>query len=221
MAALGVPDFELLHDTPPLADDDIHLWHVRAADASPAQLRALARTQLLRRLADYAPACALDLQFGEHGKPCAPDADGIEFNLSHCAGSIVLAFARAQPLGVDIERGDRRAVSLDIARRFFQAQEAAKLSSLPVTLQQRAFLNLWTHKEAVLKALGVGLSFGLSRLAFSLGKDGEVLGLHEIAAEAGTADAWHLQAFSPADALFGCLAWRGPPRRVRAFTAPA
>ena len=130
---------------------------------------------------------------------------------------IVLAFARGQPLGVDIERLRQRTVSLDVAQRFFCAREADALADLPEAHRQTAFLRLWTHKEAVLKAIGSGLSFGLARLEFALDADGEVRGLRDIAGEAGPAADWRLRPFAPEENLVGCLAWRGAPRRVRAF----
>jgi 4'-phosphopantetheinyl transferase len=77
---------------------------------------------------------------------------------------------------------------------------------------------LWTHKEAVLKAIGAGLNFGLDRVEFALDRDSEVGAMLHIAAEAGSASEWNLHRIDPAPGLVGALAWRGAARSVRTFT---
>jgi len=208
-------DFVARGHAPPLREDEIHLWHTQSADAAGA--RAQAHRLLRELLTAYTGSAAIDIGQGEHGKPFAHAAGGIEFNLSHAGADVVIAFARGQTLGVDIERLPRRAVSHEVAQRFFCASEADALAALPEADRQAAFLRLWTHKEAVLKAIGGGLSFGLARLEFSLGEDGGVHGLRDIAGEAGAAADWRLHPFAIGDHLVGCLAWHGAPRRLRAF----
>jgi len=214
MSVPSRPDFATCDVAPTLANGEIHLWHAQSADAH--DVRAHARTVLRELLGAYAGA-DIEIGSGEHGKPFARAAGDIEFNLSHAGEDIVIAFTREQALGVDIERLHRRAVSADIARRFFCASEADALAALPEAHRQRAFLRLWTHKEAVLKAIGGGLSFGLARLEFALDARGGVRGLRDIAGEAGTAADWRLHPFAIDDRLVGCLAWHGAQRSVRAF----
>lgn len=209
--------FESVRVPPPLGADQIHVYlHTLATDCSGRAMTAAARTELDRLLRAYtgreqAPA----LLRGTHGKPHAPDADGIEFNLSHCGPYLLLAFAREQALGVDIERLRARASVLALARRFFDTEEAAALERLPGPVRDASFLHLWTRKEAVLKALGDGLQFGLHRLAFAVDADGAVGGLRHIAGDGGAADGWHLRTFTPAAGVIGALAWQGPERHVR------
>ena len=59
-----------------------------------------------------------------------------------------------------------RLPALRIARRYFADDEVAALTALADAARDDAFLRLWCAKEAVLKAHGHGLSFGLHRLAF-------------------------------------------------------
>ena len=74
------------------------------------------------------------------------------------------------------------------------------------------------QKEAVLKALGRGLAFGLDRLRFELdGNDPRALA--DIAAEAGAVAEWQVTRFDAGHDHAGALAWRGPPLRVRALRA--
>jgi phosphopantetheine--protein transferase-like protein len=71
---------------------------------------------------------------------------------------VLIAIARAQPLGVDAERIDRNIEVENLARRFYSREEADALAALPEPLRRAAFLRVWTCKEAVLKALGARLT---------------------------------------------------------------
>lgn len=199
---------------PLLAAGEVHLWHHRARAARGPAVAAEGRAVLLQRLQAYA---GLDLppalDRGPRGKPFAPALPGLEFNLSHAGADLLLAFACDQPLGVDIERATRRVSPDALAARFFAKAEAAALARLPPARRRSAFLHLWTHKEAVLKALGEGLAFGLDRIELSLSDEGRVLGLKRIAD--GPAPGWQLHAIEPAPGLVGALAWQGPPRALR------
>ena len=132
---------------------------------------------------------------------------------------MLIAIARGQPLGVDIERIDRDVDVGGLSRRFFAVAEADALDALPETLRAEAFVRLWTCKEAVLKALGEGLAFGLDRVALALDGAGVPTELAALATEAGLSDAWQLALLEPAPGFLGALAWRGGPRTIRAFVA--
>lgn len=220
MQELTATDFIRLDRPPPLGHDEIHLCAIALpGTARPHEVAAAAREALDRLLRDYTGATeAPPVLRGAHGKPHAPAAGGLEFNLSHAGPHVLFAFARGQALGVDIERDRPRLSVLGLARRFFDTDEANALEALPEAVRREGFLRLWTRKEAVLKALGQGLNFGLHRLAFSLEPDGTAGPLHRIAEEAGRVDEWRLQPVRPAAGLVGALAWRGPSRRVRAFS---
>ena len=69
-----------------------------------------------------------------------------------------------------------------------------------------AFFRLWCAKEAVLKAHGQGLSFGLHRLRFAA--DGARLQLVECDASLGRADDWRLHDWQPQPGYHAALAWR-------------
>lgn len=108
-----------------------------------------------------------DIETGEHGKPLA-NACELQFNLSHSGEYIVLATART-PVGVDIEKADRKA-GRDLAGlvRYVAAPEECEWIYQDTDSRERAerFLQLWTMKESVVKALGDGLyrpfsSFGV------------------------------------------------------------
>ncbi|HSS08042.1 MAG TPA: 4'-phosphopantetheinyl transferase superfamily protein [Rhodanobacteraceae bacterium] len=223
MQRLAEDAFRAGASPPPLAADEIHLWRlVLDATLKPREITAAAHAFLGRLLMRYAGAERVpDIARSERGKPYAPAHPDIDFNLSHAREHVLIAIARRQPIGVDLERVDRQIEIEDLARRFFAPAEADALEALPAPMRLVAFLRLWTCKEAVLKALGEGISFGLERVAFALDAAGMPLGLAGLAAEAGHPADWQLALLEPAPGFLGAVAWRGGPRRIRAFLADA
>jgi 4'-phosphopantetheinyl transferase len=132
--------------------------------------RAMVRT-VLSKYADVAPR---DWRFAvnEYGKPSIAaeytQARGVEFNLSHTEGVVVLGVTRGRVLGVDVENVRAREVDLETADRFLAPAELAALRALPSQQQQRRFFDYWTLKESYVKARGMGLSIPLGSFAFCL-----------------------------------------------------
>lgn len=91
---------------------------------------------------------------------------GWHVSVSHADGLAAIALATA-PCGVDIER-PRPADTAAVARRYFAAAERDWLAALPAAARQEAFFQLWTLKEAAVKALGAGLAGHLDRLCFEI-----------------------------------------------------
>ncbi len=117
-----------------------------------------------------------DWQFAtnDYGKPSIassdPRARALSFSLSHTRGWIACAVTVNAPVGVDVERTDRSLRVDDLAARCFSDEEAVWLRQCSAELRSVRFTELWTLKEAFLKALGVGLSGSLASV--SLGFDG-------------------------------------------------
>lgn len=134
--------------------------------------RALVRT-VLSRYAEVEPG---DWRFvpDAYGRPCisntAPGVDGLSFNVSHTQGLILLAVARLERLGVDTEHLQARTASQAIAEKYFAPEEVGALLRLPESERERRFYELWTLKEAYVKACGRGLSMPLRQFAFELQK---------------------------------------------------
>jgi 4'-phosphopantetheinyl transferase len=206
---------------PALDDASVHLWLLAIEHAPDHRAIAAAAHALLGRLLAHYGGLTHPPVIARtgRGKPYAPALAGIDFNLSHARDHALIAIARDQPLGVDLERIDRKLDAQDLARRFFSKREADALEAMPETERATAFLRLWTCKEAVLKALGAGISFGLDRVAFDLGTDGNPMAIGEVAEEAGNAADWRVSLLEPTESFLGALAWRGAPRRILAFVA--
>ncbi len=159
-------------------------------------------------------AAALSIVRDEHGKPQLTGAlREWHFSLSHSGGWALLALAQGQPVGVDLEWPRPRRRLLAMAQRFFTAAEADALHSLAEEERLRAFYSLWTAKEAVLKAAGVGIGFGLAKAGMAWHPPDWVV--DRFADALAPAAAWQLHPLVLPAPLLGHLAWRGPQRSVQ------
>lgn len=98
------------------------------------------------------------------GKPFMtfPENIGLYFNLSHSGRQIVYAFSKHSEMGVDIER-IRTVDDIDLlARKYFSAEEYAIIVNLPSREKNKAFIRIWSIKEALIKASGWPLEHGLA-----------------------------------------------------------
>jgi 4'-phosphopantetheinyl transferase len=92
------------------------------------------------------------------GKPYVAEPKGdLQFNLSHSGADCLIAVAAGRPVGVDIEIGRPMSDLLEVAEQFATPREAKLLRSRSGSELRGAFLDLWTRKEALLKAAGTGL----------------------------------------------------------------
>lgn len=124
----------------------------------------------LRSLLAEAIGCApknVSLATGPYGKPQLAGGSGPQFNVSH-SGSFALIGISDQPIGVDIEAMRNDLDALELAKSFFSESEHSLLSGLKKEEQLQSFYKIWTCKEAVLKALGVGISEYLNEFSVEL-----------------------------------------------------
>lgn len=142
-----------------------------------------------------------------HGRPhLQPPLQTLDCNWSHSGEGLLVAVGDGLRVGIDLEWVRPRPRALALAERFFAPQELQWLRAQPDAERERQFLRLWCAKEAVLKAHGQGLSFGLHRLVFA-DADG-TLELHACEDALGPAGAWHVRELAPAPGYLGALAWR-------------
>jgi 4'-phosphopantetheinyl transferase len=104
------------------------------------------------------PPREVPLETGPLGKPRLAGEPSLWFNLAHCEGLGVIALTSAGAVGVDVESPARVREPRALSARFFAPAEAAVIARLPEAQAARAFVRCWTAKEAVLKAIGVGLT---------------------------------------------------------------
>jgi len=128
------------------------------------QRRFIASRGALRRiLGQYlnCPPDQLAFDYGDQGKPVlVPGINplDLQFNLSHSEALTLVAIAPQHPVGVDLEcRRSMNNLSA-LTRRFFSPAEFDAIQGCPAAEQELLFFRYWTAKEALLKAMGQGLS---------------------------------------------------------------
>lgn len=102
------------------------------------------------------------IRFGylTNGKPVLADeslACQIQFNLSHSASWAVLAVSGIGPVGIDIEAFQPIRNKNWALENLFSIQDREVIRQQPESQQDTAFITAWTKKEAMVKALGIGL----------------------------------------------------------------
>jgi 4'-phosphopantetheinyl transferase len=145
-----------------------------------------------------------------HDPYLANNVTELDVNWSHSGDLLIAASGSGLRLGVDIEHLRPRPKALALAQRFFAVEETAWLAGLaadPARLT-RDFTRLWCAKEAVLKAHGHGLSFGLHRLRFAMDGDTGPPRLIACDPSLGMPECWRLQAWTPEPGYWATLAWR-------------
>lgn len=133
---------------------------------------------------------------GPHGKPepeIHPGEPDLRMNLSHCKGLAMVGVTVSRNIGVDVEAASRPH-ALQVAGRFFAPEEVRQIEEAREAGRPHAAASIWTLKEALLKALGTGLSVPLD--SFAVGFSPPRL-IHE--GHLGPADRWSLFQFPIGD----------------------
>lgn len=190
---------------PPLAADRIGpvRW-VQLPHAAGVPAQPLAEAWLAAQLGDRAPLAPLVRDL--HGRPRFVPPQAYDASWSHSGDGLLVALGEGVAVGADLERLRPRPRALELARRFFDPRETAWLEALPAAAREDTFVRIWCAKEAILKAHGRGIAFGLHRLRIAE-RDG-VLQLASADPELGDAAAWTVREFLPRPGYRATLAWR-------------
>ncbi len=139
------------------------------------------------------PPQQIEFTYSDRGKPhlaahCNPL--NLQFNLSHSENLAIVGIARNLQIGIDIEHRRSLKNAEHLARRFFCPTEAKLLKQ--ATPQEQTFFQLWTAKEAYLKATGEGIANGLEQVEIALNP----LRFLKLPQNAQQTQQWSLQSFS-------------------------
>lgn len=109
------------------------------------------------------PVADADIALSAYGKPFLKHRPEIAFNHSHSQKNYALALsAGMQDIGIDVEDLERKVRFEALARHAFHPRE---LDAWNASGQQPEYwFKVWTAKEAVLKAAGLGIRMSLNEL---------------------------------------------------------
>jgi len=114
------------------------------------------RLVLRRELGHAGPPIAFEL--GAHGKPRLREGE-LHFSLTHTGWHAMLAVGGSE-LGLDAEEIRAERIDDELARRVMTDAEFERWARAPGTPQVESFFRLWSAKESLMKATGLGLTLG-------------------------------------------------------------
>lgn len=133
--------------------------------------------------------------YEKFGKPMLDESiqhvPELAFNLSHSQGLALYALANTTCLGADLEYRGREHFFDEIAERFFSAKETEEIKTARGENKKISFYNIWTKKEALLKALGLGLHGPLKQFTVHGIEQGKIEELKALPFDS-TAQSWHV-----------------------------
>jgi phosphopantetheinyl transferase len=166
---------------------EIHIWHIKYDEninfdidsASSLSKVELTRAKLFKSLpmgqqwaffhvalrdilSRYLNLCASDIEFclDQNKKPLIAHVSEppLFFNLTHSGRYARVAISSVAPVGVDIEVCKAIQDAENVVQRFFSKQEIQQLADVNKNLFHQSFYQVWTAKEALIKANGLGMS---------------------------------------------------------------
>lgn len=235
-------------DSSQLAGDEIHVWaaqltvdrdilEAHIATLSPDEKARAERFRfdkhrhrfvvgrgvlrnILGRYLQVDPA-SLRFDYLTNGKPALTREfarAGIHFNLSHSEDLALVAVTRIGIVGVDVE-WVRAIDDVDaLVARFFSPRENELFQKVSSSEKPAAFFNLWTRKEALLKATGEGITRSLSLVEVSF-LPGELARLLAVSGDTVKAAQWSLLDLQPASGFVGAVAIEARDVSLKVFAA--
>jgi 4'-phosphopantetheinyl transferase len=163
-------------------DEQERAWRLRVPLARQQFIasRSMLR-QILSQYLDHPPQ-TLGFSYTKHGKPYLQTtySTHLQFNLTHSHEKALIAVGLNCRVGIDLEyvpvttsNGDKQGV----AERFFNIEEKQTLQQLLPADRPTYFYRIWSRKEAVIKAIGKGLSIPLA--SFSVAAINKTIVLEE------------------------------------------
>ena len=150
-----------------LDEEEQGRWQRYQHDGSRRRF-ALCRAALRAVLCSQLGCRNEQLAFGasDRGKPYAVvqgQPAPVSFNVSHSGAHGLIAVASAGRLGVDVEERRMPRHLDELISSVLGPDEQAELALARGCHKLHLFFNFWTLKEALIKALGLGLSLDMSR----------------------------------------------------------
>lgn len=104
----------------------------------------------------------ITFRYSEYGKP-ELNGHHLNFNVSHTRGAFAIGISENNSIGIDLEAINYRKEYESVIRRFFSPEEIRFVFNESGDEADSFFL-LWTRKEALLKAFGIGIISELAKI---------------------------------------------------------
>lgn len=153
------------------------------------------------------------------GKPRIAGHRGAHVSLAHSGAFAAVALSTAGPVGVDVELPQATPAPAGLARTILSEPEHDRWLTLDdPAAAALALVRSWTHKEAVLKALGSGLAGDVRAVSTRPGPHGTPE-LESLPPGAGRPPEWTLADLSEAYGVPVAVAVAAPDVRIRRHRA--
>lgn len=158
------------------------------------------------------------LGYAAHGKPFLAEHPDMHFNLSHAGDVLLVGVARGRRIGIDVERRIPETVVDAIRETVSSEPERVQLDHLNRAERGERFSQLWTRKEAYIKADGRGMGLDL-KLIDVLSLPGRVV-LAEQARGWTSSPEWTVNDLDVGPGLAAALVVEGSEWRAARFEWP-
>ncbi len=187
----------------------------RLIHPKPRREFVLTRAALRNLLGLWTGLPSRSIVFGQNaaGKPhLDPDQSNspkwkmCHFNVSHSHGISVVGLCTHREVGVDLEPIRDLPSREALARRWFHPEEVKALEQK--RWSPASFFAIWTAKEAVVKALGTGLGFGMDEVWIDA-EDPSKPRLLQLGKSDSCHQGWTLRGQSVLESHWACVAYQG------------
>lgn len=161
----------------------------------------VARAALRSVLGQYLACAPTAIEFvvGPNKKPVIQNSPGLHYNVSHSKDWVLIAVS-ATEVGVDVEAVDPLFPFHEVLPHSFSWPERQAVAGSPDSAH--LFYQLWTRKEALVKATARGIDDGFSTIP-------ALDGAHQLAMASGQAAAgWLVSSFAVAAGYVGAVAYQ-------------
>jgi 4'-phosphopantetheinyl transferase len=164
---------------------------------------------------------SLGFEYGPYGKPVLRPIQNetrLMFNLAHSDNLGLIGVSHGAIIGVDLEKVRFLEDFDDLVGRFFSPSEAGIFLGLNPVEKPEAFFNLWTRKEAWLKATGEGIAHSLNQVEVAFLPE-ETAEIRRLPAGHGRVEDWSLESVSLAPGFAAAVVMESPGNNP-SFSAP-
>lgn len=156
----------------------------------------------------------------EFGKPSLqPELNeiGLQFNVSHSEHLGMFAFTKAHELGIDVESIQETSNLHEIIDMCFSDFEKEWFYKSEPGLQKELFYNVWTGKEAFIKAIGTGLSFPLKEIEFKINNNKKIE-FQSIHGDLSYREKWNIFTSNPIPNFISSLVVENSGLKIRRYS---